>query len=41
MEGCYLVCNAPDTYKDHLNKSQLSRDQWTMVLKEVDLKLRV
>lgn len=41
MEGCYLLCNTPDTYKDHLNKCQLSRDQCTMVLKEVDLKLRV
>lgn len=39
--GCHIPCNVPGAYKDHLDKSLLSRDQWTWVLPEANLELRV
>lgn len=39
--GCRIPCQLPATYRDHLDKSLLSTDQRTWVLKEADLELRV
>lgn len=41
MGGYHIPCNVPGTYRDHLEKSLLSWDQWTWVLKETDLELMI
>lgn len=39
--GYHILCNVPDTYRYHLEKSLLPWDQWTWVLKETDLELMI
>lgn len=41
MGGYHGSLNVPGIYKIHLDKLLLFWDQWTWVLKEADLELRV